>query len=75
MMRRLHKLVAPVIVTAAVVLYVVGFAAAVFYFNPPVLIRIVFLVPPVIATGVMIYVLIERVKEINGGEEDDLGKY
>jgi hypothetical protein len=75
MMKRVNKLIAPVIVTVAVALYVVGFAAAVFYFDPPVIVRIVFLAPPVIATGVMIYVLIERIKEINGGEEDDLGKY
>jgi hypothetical protein len=68
-------LIAPVIVTIAVVLYVAIFAVVVFYIEPPVIIRIVFLAPPVITTGVIIYVLIERVKEINGGEEDDLSKY
>jgi hypothetical protein len=30
---------------------------------------------PAIFSGIMIYVLIERIKEIRSGEEDDLGKY
>jgi hypothetical protein len=43
--------------------------------NVPVIIKIIAVIVSIIITVVVIKVLIERIKEINGGEEDDLGKY
>jgi hypothetical protein len=33
------------------------------------------LIIPICLMGVSIYVLLERIKEIRSGEEDDIGKY
>jgi uncharacterized membrane protein len=41
----------------------------------PFVARIVFVAIPVVMIIVMIYTLIERIKEIRKGENDDLGKY
>jgi hypothetical protein len=38
-------------------------------------IRILWLVIPLGLMGVSVFVLIERIKEIRSGDEDDLGKY
>ena len=67
-------MIVPIIVTALMVLYFV------FYFG--VLIHLLdgiwkyaLAIIPVVFAGVMIYVCIERVKEIRSNEEDDLSKY
>jgi hypothetical protein len=41
----------------------------------PMIIKITVLMVSVIITILLVMVLIERIKEINKGEEDDLGKY
>ena len=41
----------------------------------PFVARVVFIAIPVVMIIVMIYTLIERIKEIKKGENDDLGKY
>ena len=39
------------------------------------LFKIILGIVPAIFSGIMIFVLIERIKEIRSGEENDLGKY
>ena len=68
------KIVAPIIITAILVLYFI------LYFTFLVNImygwfRIVFGIIPVAMAAVMIMVCIERIKEIKKGEEDDISKY
>ena len=41
----------------------------------PFFLKVVLLVVPAGFIGLITYVLFERIKEIKGGEEDDLGKY
>ena len=41
----------------------------------PVVLKVVLAVIPAVLGGAMIYVCMERIKEIDGGEEDDLSKY
>ena len=48
---------------------------ALFNINIPDIIRIIVVVTSVIAGVVLIFVMIERIREIKKGEEDDLGKY
>ncbi|MDR1230631.1 MAG: hypothetical protein LBK61_04430 [Spirochaetaceae bacterium] len=43
--------------------------------NIPTSVKIMVLMVSVIITILLIVVLIERIKEIDKGEEDDLGKY
>ena len=68
------KMIAPIIIT---ILFVIYYA---FYFTIvialPVGIWKLFLgVIPVVLAVTMIYVCIQRIKEIKEGEEDDLSKY
>lgn len=70
------KLVAPVIITVLVGAYLL-FLALIFLLVPgmPLLVKLLLSMFFLGFAGVMIYVLVERVKEIRSGEEDDLSKY
>lgn len=70
------KMIAPVVITAIMVLYYIGFAyACLFWDGIPLLGKILGGVIPALLAGVSIYVLVERIREIRSGEEDDLSKY
>ena len=69
-------MIAPILLIVGAVLsatpcFVVVFALGVYH---PALIALAVLIPLGVA-GAGIFVLIERLKEIKGGEEDDLGNY
>ncbi len=68
------KMIAPIIITVLIVLYLVGFSIAALMILPSVWIWIVFGGIPLIFAGVMVAVCIQRMKEIRSGEEDDLSK-
>ena len=68
------KMIAPIVITGFIILYYI------FYFG--ILISLLdgvwkFLLGVILLAlaAAMIYVCIERIKEIRSGEEDDLGKY
>ena len=68
------KMVAPIVVTVLMIIYYVvyfGFLITVVDGIFKILLGII----PLAFAGVMIYVCIERIREIKGGEEDDLSKY
>ena len=69
------KMLAPVIIAIIIVLYYVGFAAICLLIPIPLLLKLLFGIVPLALAGVMIYVVITRIKEIRSGEEDDLSKY
>ncbi len=70
------KMIAPVIIVSILVAYYLGFAAVVMLVSGiPLMIKLLFGIVPLLIAGVAIYVLIERVKEIRSGEEDDLSNY
>lgn len=69
------KLIAPVIITALLVVYLVvilvqGVSSTGLLSNKAVVILVL-----VTLIGVSLYVLYERIKEVRSGEEDDLSKY
>ena len=70
------KMIAPIIITVLVVLYYLGIIAL-FIFEPgiPFGAKLAMIIIPLALTGVIIGVCISRIKEIQGGEEDDLSKY
>ena len=70
-----NKMIAPIIITAIIVLYYVGFFVACVLIPIPTPIKLLFGIVPLLLSGVCIYVLVERIKEIRSGEEDDLSKY
>ena len=69
------KMLAPVVITAVFLLYLIGYgiALAVATEWSPVMLLIAV---PLVALGIgMVYTLKSRIKEIRSGEEDDLGNY
>ena len=75
-MEHWKKMAAPIIVALIVVLYYIGIAVLMIVMpGIPAIFRILMIVVPLILAAVMIGVLISRIKEIKGGEEDDLSKY
>lgn len=72
---RLTRLVAPVITTVLLIAYFIVFL--VHWASVPIQgsAKTLGIVIPMCLMGVSVYVLVERIKEIRSGEEDDLGKY
>jgi len=73
--KHVKKTVAPVIVSLFLLGYFLSFGFVFSKFNIPNSIKLTVLIVSIIGAAVIIMVLIERLKEIKGGEEDDLGKY
>lgn len=72
---RKKKMIAPIIITIAILLYLtlyLVFLLPVMKFIP----AIILFAAPLLALGIaMIYVLKSRINEIRSGEEDDLSNY
>ncbi|MDD3186847.1 MAG: hypothetical protein PHD70_01920 [Anaerostipes sp.] len=72
----IKKLIAPILITIFLILYLIVYGTVVITYLPiPMAARIMLGIIPLALIGLMIYVLIERIKEIDSGEEDDLDKY
>ena len=69
------KMIAPIVIASLLIIYYVGFSAVCMIFPIPLALKLPFGLVPLLLAGVSIYVLIERIKEIRSGEEDDLSKY
>ena len=68
------KMIAPIIVTAILVLYYIVYFAFIISLLPG-LWKYVLGIIPLIFSIVMVYVCIERINEIKKGVEDDISKY
>jgi hypothetical protein len=75
MEKHINKFVAPVIVTICLIVYYIICGIVILRLNIPNIIKIIALIFSIILSIVIIMVLVERIKEIKGGEEDDLSKY
>lgn len=72
----LKKMLAPIIVTICVCLYYAIFIAICLMIDGiPFIVKIIGCAIPAAIMLACIYVLVERIKEIRSGEEDDLSKY
>jgi hypothetical protein len=77
MKKNTKKMIAPIVVAVVSGLYYAGIIAGIardIIALPPA-IKVIALAAPVVVIGISVYVLIERIKEIRSGEEDDLSKY
>jgi len=73
---RAKKYIAPILISAALCAYYI--AAAITLSRVPdlsVLVKIAVIFVPAIICGVIIGVLVQRIREIRSGEEDDLDQY
>lgn len=69
-------MIAPVVIVALISIYYIAIGVIFAYMNGvPMLAKIIALVVPALVSGVAITVLIQRIKEIKKGEDDDLSKY
>ena len=70
------KMIAPIVITLIIVSYYIGFAFFITKVHDiPLIVKLLGALIPLALVGVGIYVLIERIKEIKNGEEDDLSQY
>lgn len=69
------KMVAPIIIVVFAVSYYAVIGISLIRFNLPVAMKAVVLIVSCLVSLILVYVLVERIKEIRRGEEDDLGKY
>lgn len=74
MNRHQKKMIAPIVVTVIVILYYIAYFTFLISVLGGVWSILLGIIPLVIAV-VMIYVCVQRIREIKGGEEDDLSKY
>ena len=68
------KMIAPIIITVIMVLYYIAYFGFLISMLDGIWKYALGLIP-LVFSGVMIYVCIERINEIKKGEEDDLSKY
>lgn len=71
----MKKYLAPVLITVFLIVYVILYFGMFITLIESMLFKILLGIIPLLFAGVMIFVLIERIKEIRSGEEDDLSKY
>ena len=70
------KMAAPIIIAVLLILWYIGMAIACFCIPEiPFIFKILMAIIPAAISGVISFVLAERIKEIISGEEDDLSKY
>ncbi len=70
------KMVAPIVISVLVVVYYIAFGITCLVVKDmPLLVKLLCGILPLFVAGGSVYVLIERIKEIRSGEEDDLSKY
>jgi len=71
----IKKLIAPIIVAVIIVIYFVFILTITVLQSMPIPGKILAVIIPLALIGIIIFVLIERIKEIRSGEYDDLSKY
>ena len=75
-MNRNKKLLAPILITIFVILYYIFyFCILCSVFKESIVMLILFGIIPIALSVGMLYVCIQRIKEIRSGEEDDISKY
>lgn len=75
MNRHAKKYIAPIIIVCLIIVYYSTIAYTMFTFRIPLILKILIVVISLAVSIALLFVLIERIKEINHGEEDDLGEY
>ena len=68
------KIIAPIIITVILILYYIAYFGFLISLLDGIW-KYVLGIIPLVFSGIMIYVCIERINEIKKGEEDDISKY
>jgi len=70
-----RKMIAPIIIVVCAICYYALMVVVFLHFDLPGPIKVVGLIGSILVSLILVFVLVERMKEIRRGEEDDLGKY
>ena len=73
--RHRRKMVAPIVVTVLVFLYFILYFGVLISLLHSTLLKLLLGICPVLLGAAMIGVCVQRLREIKGGEEDDLSQY
>ena len=70
------KMIAPVVISILLGAYYIAIGVICLCISIiPIAVKLFLAVIPAALTGVLVFVLVERIKEIRSGEEDDLSQY
>lgn len=69
------KVIAPIVITVLIAIYFIFFLSVLFFSITSTIGKVIGIIIPLIFICISIYMLVERIKEIRSGEEDDLSKY
>lgn len=72
---KIKKMVAPLVVTVIILFYFIIYFALIISTVNSLFFKILLAAIPALLGAAMIYVCVQRIREIKGGEEDDLSKY
>ncbi len=75
MKKHIKKMIAPIVIITIIIAYYATLGFTLLNLVMPVWGKALVILIPAILAGVGIYMLIQRIKEIRSGEEDDLSKY
>ena len=70
-----RKMIAPVVITGIVIIYYVCFFCILLAYMESSVLKWLLGIIPALLGATMVYVCVERIREIRGGEEDDLSQY
>jgi len=68
-------MIAPIIIVFLILAYYIAFGVFFVKFAAPLILKLIGIIVPAVLSAAFIWLLVQRIKEIKGGEEDDLGKY
>ena len=71
----MKKYLAPVLVAIFMIIYFIIYFGFIITLIESLIFKVIIGIVPVAFAGVMIFVLVERIKEIRSGEENDLSNY
>ena len=69
------KLVAPIVITLILIIYLGSFVFGILMIPEHFMLKLLGIIIPIIFMGFSINALIDRIKELRSGEEDDISKY
>ena len=70
----MKKLIAPIVVTVLIILYYILYFCLILVSFESLAAKIFLGIVPIVLSIAILYVCIQRIKEIRSGEEDDLSK-
>ena len=70
-----EKIIAPIVITVFFIVYYCVYFIILLAALPGIVLKLLFGMIPIALAAVMIFVCVQRMKEIRSGEEDDLSQY